>query len=413
MPIWSHSRISAYEQCPKRYYFRYIDKPAIERVDSIEAFLGSRVHDALERLYRDLRMHKPVSEVELLDEFEQDWQRHYHEDIRIVRRRYTAQHYYQVGRRCLADYFRRHAPFTEGRTLGLEERIVIDLDVQGEYRLQGYIDRLAQVADGHYEIHDYKTSNTLPQPGHFDRDRQLALYQIGVERRFGDARRVDLVWHYLQFDRELRSRREPEELDRLRYETIATIQGIEAESRRGRFPTRESALCDWCEFFSVCPAKKHLHEVQDLPPDRYRSHTGVQLVEEWVRLKEERGLFVERADAELERLEEAIVRYATEHDMEVLVGLEHKLRVKVRHGLKVPTKSQDPVALEALKEKLRGLGLWDRVVTLDRHALTRLIEGDELSYRERALLEAELVPDSGAQLYLSRLKERERTPGDE
>ena len=92
----------------------------------------------------------------------------------------------------------------------------------------------------------------------------------------------------------------------------------------------------------------------------------------------------------------------------VLVGLEHRLRVKVRSGLKIPTKSDDPVALEALKEKLRGLGLWERVVTLDRHALNRLLEGDELDSRERSLLEAELVPDLSAQLYLSRLKERER-----
>jgi putative RecB family exonuclease len=413
MAIWSHSRISAFEQCPKRYYFRYVDKPDIERVDSIEAFLGSRVHDVLELLYRDVRMHKPVTEAGLLAEFERDWTRHYHDRIKIVRRRYLADNYYQVGRRCLIDYYRRYQPFTQTRTLGLEERIVIALDARGEYKLQGYIDRLAQVADGHYEIHDYKTANTLPQPQQFDSDRQLALYQIGVERRFHDARQVDLIWHYLQYDREVRSRREPSELDQLRFDTIGTIQAIEAEARKGAFPTRESALCDWCEFYAVCPAKKHLYELQELPLDQYRRHTGVELVEEWVRQKQEREAFLERSDSDLERLRDAIVEYVRDHGMEVLAGLEYKLRVKVRAGLKIPAKAEDPVALEALKEKLRTLGLWERVITLDRHALQRLLDGDELSDRERRLLESELIPDSGAQIYLSRLSERDRPLGDE
>jgi len=35
---------------------------------------------------------------------------------------------------------------------------MINLDDKGEYRLRGFIDRLDQVKDRTYEIHDYKTS---------------------------------------------------------------------------------------------------------------------------------------------------------------------------------------------------------------------------------------------------------------
>ena len=413
MGLWSHSRISAFEQCPRRYAYRYVEKPDVDKLDSIEAFVGTRVHEVLEQLYRDVRMHKDVTLDELLEWYEKDWQKHYYDGIKIVRRRYGPDNYYKVGQRCLTDYYRRHHPFDQTRTLGLEERIVIDLDVNGEYKLQGYIDRLSQVADGHYEIHDYKTSNSLPQQVHFDSDRQLALYQIGVERRFGDAHRVDLVWHYLQYDRELRSQRDPEGLAQLRYDTISTIQSIEAESRRGNFPAKETALCDWCEFFPICPAKKHLARVQDLPVNEFMADDGVQLVQKWVELKADKREVVKRVDAEIERLKEAVIAFARREGAAAIFGLEHKLRVKFADGLKVPTKAEDPVKLEALKGKLRGLKLWDEVVTLDRHALNRLVNGEDITDEQRRLIESEMVPDDSVRISESRLKEREFPHGEE
>jgi putative RecB family exonuclease len=385
-----------------------VEKPVVDRLDSIEAFLGSRVHDTLEQLYRDVRMHRATTEQEMLDDFEQRWLKQYHGGIRIVRKRYTAENYFLVGRRCLQDYFRRHQPFDQTRTLGLEERIVIDLDMRGEYKLQGYIDRVAQRADGHYEIHDYKTSNSLPTPERFNADRQLALYQIGVERRFGDAQRVDLVWHYLQFDREIRSRRDPSELDQLRFDTVGTIQTIQAESAKGEFPARESALCDWCEYMSICPAKKHLFSLQDATPEMFHEDDGVKLVEEWITLQNVKQEAVRTADLRLAVLRDAIVAYAQRHELEVIVGADHKLRVKLRQGYKVPTKSDDPAALQALSQRLQKLGLWPRVSTLDRHAVLRLLESGDLSEEDRDQLESRLVPDAGARISVSKLKDSER-----
>lgn len=408
MPLWSHSRILAFEQCPRRYAFRYLEKPDVETVESIEAFLGSRVHETLEQLYRDVRMTREVTESELLSEYERRWEKHYHDGVRIVRRRYTAGHYFAVGKRCLQDYFRRYHPFDQGRTLGLEERIVIDLDPDGEYRLQGYIDRVAQAADGHYEIHDYKTSNTLPGQDRMDADRQLALYQIGIERRFGDARRVDLVWHYLQFDRELRSQREPAELHQLRFDTIGAIHSIEDATRKNEFPTRESSLCDWCDFMSVCPAKKHLYSLQDVLPEAFHEDDGVKLVDEWARVTGERQEALRAAEGDLERLKEAITRYAEQHQLEVMVGTDYKLRVKLRSGLKVPVRAEDPAAYVALVEKLKAMGLYTSVTSLDRFAVLRLLQEGNLSEHERRQIEERLVPDQGVRISASRLSDNER-----
>ena len=47
MPVYSHSKLATYENCPQKYKLQYIDRVEIpEGGDRIEAFLGSRVHSA-------------------------------------------------------------------------------------------------------------------------------------------------------------------------------------------------------------------------------------------------------------------------------------------------------------------------------------------------------------------------------
>ena len=61
MPSFSHSKISSFEGCKLRYKFQYIDKVKVEAEDTIETYLGSMVHEALEKLYRDKRFEKLMS----------------------------------------------------------------------------------------------------------------------------------------------------------------------------------------------------------------------------------------------------------------------------------------------------------------------------------------------------------------
>ena len=68
------------------------------------------------------------------------------------------------------------------------------------YACKGVIDRLMLAPDGAFEIHDYKTGAGLPAQAELYRDRQLALYQIGVQKLWPEAREVRLVWHLVAFD---------------------------------------------------------------------------------------------------------------------------------------------------------------------------------------------------------------------
>jgi len=248
-PVYSPSRISTYESCPRQYRYRYIDRIPREE-ESIEAFLGSRVHEALNRLYRDLQLEKHPHLDELLKYYDTEWRRRWHDQVRIVKRDRSIEDYKRLGERCLKGYHDAHKPFDRGQTLGLEHRVTSSLDPAGRYRIQGYIDRLVSVGSGRYEIHDYKTSGRLPVQGVLDADRQLALYQLGVQGTWPQAKEIELVWHYLAFGKELRSRRTPEALDRLKATTIALIDQIEADTE---FKPIKSTLCHWCAYKDICP----------------------------------------------------------------------------------------------------------------------------------------------------------------
>ena len=55
MIVYSHSKLSTFEQCPLKYKLRYIDKIKPEIEKTIEAHLGSSVHDTLEWIYNSVK----------------------------------------------------------------------------------------------------------------------------------------------------------------------------------------------------------------------------------------------------------------------------------------------------------------------------------------------------------------------
>jgi putative RecB family exonuclease len=247
---YSHSRLSSFEDCPRKFKYRYVDGIKVDS-EGVEAFMGKRVHEILERLYHHVaRFGKPPSLAQVLERFHKDWALAWHDKVTIVRAENAPEFYQDRGARCVENFYRGHYPFSDGETLGLEQRLQLQLDGDGRYRAVGVVDRIARRSDGTFEIHDYKTSGYLPQQRRLDEDRQLALYQIGLEQTYSDAREVELVWHYLVFNKTLRSRRTRESLDKLRDDTMRLIDSIEGESE---FRPRPGPLCRWCDYADLCP----------------------------------------------------------------------------------------------------------------------------------------------------------------
>ena len=249
--IYSHSRLSSFERCPKKFEYRYLLKLPAE-TESIEAFAGKRVHEVLERLYLAARERRVPSLRRVIERFRALWDEQFDASrLRIARAENSADLYRENGERCLTNYYRRHYPFDADETLGVEERFTFSLDAAGSYRIQGVVDRVVRARDQAIEIHDFKTAQRVPRQSELDSDRQLALYQLGVAERYGSDQPIRLVWHYLLMDQVRISTRTPAALEELRTSTLALIDRIRAETV---FEPRPGPLCRWCEYAGICPA---------------------------------------------------------------------------------------------------------------------------------------------------------------
>jgi len=244
-----------YEGCPLKYKLCYRD--GIKRdTANVEAFLGTMVHETLKKCYDDVRLTKLSSLDELLSYFESIWQKNWHNLIVITKKNMTQEHYRALGKKMIKTYYQRYLPFDSDTTVQTEMPLNFALDGDGKYKLTGYIDRLSCTSDGTYQIHDYKTSAYLPDQEDIDNDRQLGLYHIGIQKRWPDAKKIRLIWHYLAFDCELVSSRSDEAIAQLIRDTTNLIDEIESAQE---FPPKESSYCGWCEYPDLCPVGKHFY----------------------------------------------------------------------------------------------------------------------------------------------------------
>lgn len=373
MAIYSYSRLGCFENCPLQFKFSYIDKIKREE-EGIEAFLGSRFHETMERLYKDLKC-REYSLEDLLDYYENQWDKEYNDAVIITKKDRTAQDYRNIGRKCIEDYYKRYHPFTQSRVLGLEREIMLDLKGDGKYKIRGFIDRLAQATDNTYEIHDYKTGGYLPEQKHFDEDRQLALYQIGVETAWPDAKNVKLIWHYVVFDKEMTSTRTKEQLDQLKRDTICVIDRIENTQE---FLPKESNLCEWCSYPDLCPRRKHLYRVEALPINEYLKDDGVKLVNTYAEVSGKKKELKENIDAfdeKLEKIKEAVIKYAEKEGIEVIRGSGHKLKISQKQKITSPPKGS--AERQGLEDILREINKWEEVCDLDIHAMEKTINEEK------------------------------------
>ena len=88
-----------------------------------------------------------------------------------------------------------------------------------------------------------------------NQNRQLALYQLGIQQVFDGVEKVDLVWHFLRHGEEVRSNRTVHGLKTLKTKVRNLVSEIrESVQNGGPLPPKKSPLCNWCFYWEECPA---------------------------------------------------------------------------------------------------------------------------------------------------------------
>ena len=253
MTNYSNSKLTQYENCRFAYNLHY-NEGYESPYETIEAYLGKRVHETLEKLYADVQDDRIDTLEELIQFYNDRWDSEWHEYI-INSSRYDEYEQHDMGIQCLTDYYNRFYPFDQQSIAGLETDDILILPDGNTWSVR--IDRFAFKGDTFY-VCDYKTGNRMKSQYDADTDRQLAMYARWVREKYGKDKKVKLVWHMLKFDKDVESTRSNFELDILMDKVLREIHEIEMNEDWSPNPSK---LCDWCVYRHKCPL--HEKEYQD------------------------------------------------------------------------------------------------------------------------------------------------------
>jgi len=403
MPLYSHSRLGTYETCPFQYKLRYIDRLKPKLGNTIESYMGSMVHDALEWLYGLVRDSHIVSKEALLKKYDQIWKENWKDNIRVVKKDLTADNFKQTGSSCLEMYYSRYHPFDQAITIGLEERMMIALPE--DKKMQGYIDRLDKISEGHLSVHDYKTSSRVPPQAKADQDRQLGLYALAVQQKYPDVSQIDLIWHYVRFDEEVRSSRSQKQLDKMVVDTLSLIKEVEVATECKDFPTKTSILCNWCEYKAQCPEYSHQFSSQEpipiLETTTINASQAAETVDKLVELKDKKKSMNADIEAMIETLENRLMVYSKESGHKSIFGKDYKASFNDRNSVHIPDKKD--LRRSELETALKDMELWNELQELSVYRLKSLLKSDSWSSEQKTAILKYMDSDSSVTVSLKKL----------
>jgi len=242
------SKLAAFEDCPRRYRFVYLDRPPPPKGPPwAHNSLGASVHTALKNWFALPPARRTAAALPAL--LKATWVAEGYRDETQLREAYRR----ALG--WLESYVEGLDPAED--PLGVERVVAARTSVLA---FSGRVDRI-DARHGQVVIVDYKTGRARLGPDDARGSRALGLYAFAAERVFRRlCRRVEL--HHLPTGTVAAHDHTEESLGRhLRRaeETARDIVAAEKEVAEGgdpdrAFPTAPGPQCSWCDFRKVCPA---------------------------------------------------------------------------------------------------------------------------------------------------------------
>jgi putative RecB family exonuclease len=246
----SFSSIRTYQQCPLRYYFRYVAGMPEETI-SVALVFGSAIHRAIEHHFRVLLETSCFpSQEELLAEYQAGWKGH-SVPIRF-RQGQHARSFDELAARMISAFSQSQLARPAGRILAIEETLRAEI-IPGLPELLGRIDLIWETKD-ELVITDWKSARARYSQDQIDEAApQLLLYgelaqdiapgkrvrlQLGVLTKTKDT---SIDTHSFPFDQR--------QLDRTKRIVERVWHAITAEHF---FPAPSQMNCPGCPYRDPC-----------------------------------------------------------------------------------------------------------------------------------------------------------------
>ncbi len=366
---YSYSSLDTYRVCPRKFKFNYVEKVSTVPKITADTYLGTAVHRVLKDLYALGADGILMSKEDAVKRYIGQWEKLNRKLISVTSEYYTVDDYIRIGQEMLVRHYDRYQPFNQGTLLGAEMHIAFQL-AGTPFKFKSYIDRLWKREDGTVEICDYKTGQSLTQPGDPRFFYQMGLYQLAVQANFPDTGDVELAQYFLRKDEIVRRRLTPDELDQLAEELrLAIVDTMRAE-KTDDFPAKEGNHCFYCNFQEICPAKIH-RRIMD--KEEVAGRAGELSGEELKQLADEYlQMYLDAKDLKLklDGLKEKLVEIARENDISRLDGDLGRINMSLARKDEFVSKSRDEDAFVKLSALSRDLNL-EEYFTLDTRSLMK------------------------------------------
>lgn len=236
--VYSFSRLSLYETCPLRFYFKYVDEREEEL--TLPLALGSAVHKAIERILLGNDLKNALLE---------GW-------MKVDYYPFDPKEYKELVLK---------APVKQGDGLRKDKKVEFhfELPLSDDLlapKIQGYIDYL-EVIYGVYYITDWKTNRKKYAP--MD-TMQLPLYAWALSKIF-KTNRVQGTLYFLRYFKNAKETMTftPEHMEKARKWALKLAEEIEekliflslGDNPTDLFPCKPSASCKHCPFSIACIEK--------------------------------------------------------------------------------------------------------------------------------------------------------------
>ncbi len=352
----SYSGLDTFIQCPAKYKYQYLDR--IKTPKNKEAVFGTLIHECL-KMFHDPSRPTPLSEDDLLKYFTGKWDSAvyqdeqeesfaFHQGIKILK------DYYQSVQGTALDILALETSFEAPIVAEIKNASVPRREI---HQITGRIDRIDKLADGTFEVVDYKTSKKMPAQTDVDKNLQLSVYYLGLCQRWPSLKDkpVKLSLYFLKHGEKLSTSRDSRQIEESKEMIVSLINQI----RESKFEPRQNPLCGWCSFQAYCPLYRHKYAKAEATAD---SQKIKEIIKEFFEIKGRQTQDVRR----MAELKNAINQYCDANKIERVFGEEGFIT-------RLP-QQRFGYDLARLKAILEPLGKWEPILTVDKTKLKKVID---------------------------------------
>ncbi len=379
MSVYSFSKLQLFQQCPRKYQYKYLDKiKDTEFESSPDLILWQAVHKVLENLYNNVNVFKIPSIDDLISDFHNIRESYLADATKEkplqIKWDWALEDYIRRWERYVKSYYQKHSPFTDLQVIATESMVYFQLDKDWHKKFRGIIDRIDKVWDT-FIINDYKTNKNLPPEQKQEYTDQQTLYWLALKQKYGKYfKNIKARLHYLHFDITDEWEIDDELLNSIVEKYSKIIDSVE-EKRfaynmwdKKAFEPKENEYCKYCEYMSICPLRAHLKFDDEVVWWELGEKTIKWLVDEFVILAKQES----EAKAQKEILKDMLAEYLEKKWLLKLFGNNSKISASQLARISIKEK-------DLLLEKLQKLWILDEAMDISYHKIQKLVKEKKIS----------------------------------